>query len=370
MILIEGTQYCFGREPNEAERSVIDCLTCRASEQYNHGCEHVLIEMHKLADIETKYERVGSSWEYLGFQGKDPVSDIRGGGLLALNSMNYFLYHHKEFALDMIYKRSKCDITSDLTLKSFPWAAAGMNLSRMVTALFEAVDMTGRLNTGGFSRKTYWNMILEKESFNRLFSLAFLLLDCLWDEMNANYMEFQFVITAVKMELLVALICTSTLLETEKWVHQRVGYNLKNENCTYFDLPDCQAEETESFLFSRSLYNDAVLAQQRENGTTDGTSAKIILDCKNCSIKQSTSETPDFLSSDFKMTLFHQAKLHSCDGIQGGNEDEATDLLYDHTSSNCSSNGYDFSLPLPIKHNRDMQLTTLRYRQGFRVQLL
>jgi hypothetical protein len=63
----------------------------------------------------------------------------------------------------------------------------------MLTSLFEAVDRFGRANSAGYGRKSYWSYLSQRNGFHRMFVLAFLLLDCIWDELGASYMVCEYV---------------------------------------------------------------------------------------------------------------------------------------------------------------------------------
>jgi ELMO domain-containing protein len=53
--------------------------------------------------------RFGSHWEALGFQGKDPATDLRGAGLFGLVQWLFFLKTHRPLLL-RIFKLSKDDV--------------------------------------------------------------------------------------------------------------------------------------------------------------------------------------------------------------------------------------------------------------------
>ncbi|XP_050397519.1 uncharacterized protein LOC126815690 isoform X2 [Patella vulgata] len=70
--------------------------------------------------------RFGSHWEEIGFQGRDPSTDLRGVGVLGLVQLLYFLQHDKygDIARD-IYKLSLHPT------QNFPFCVMGMNISRI-----------------------------------------------------------------------------------------------------------------------------------------------------------------------------------------------------------------------------------------------
>lgn len=48
------------------------------------------------------YQRLSEKWGRLGFQGVDPQTDFRGGGVLALEQLHYFANRHRQLFLEMI----------------------------------------------------------------------------------------------------------------------------------------------------------------------------------------------------------------------------------------------------------------------------
>ena len=78
------------------------------------------------SEEEMKYETVSETWTLFGFQQKDPVSDIRGGGVLCVQLLIYFLREHKTEAGHMLRKQqtgSRESIALNGISKSYPFAA-------------------------------------------------------------------------------------------------------------------------------------------------------------------------------------------------------------------------------------------------------
>jgi len=72
------------------------------------------------------YETISETWTLFGFQQKDPVSDIRGGGVLCVQLLIYFLREHKTEAGRMLRKQqtgSRESIALNGVSKSYPFAA-------------------------------------------------------------------------------------------------------------------------------------------------------------------------------------------------------------------------------------------------------
>ena len=69
-----------------------------------------------------------SQWNELGFQGKDPATDLRGMGLLGLMQLVYYAERYPEKARSTL-------LDSEHPRRWYPWAVAGINVSSFVLAL-------------------------------------------------------------------------------------------------------------------------------------------------------------------------------------------------------------------------------------------
>ena len=73
---------------------------------------------------------VDKNWSTIGFQGKDPSTDFRGGGLLALKQLSYFVNNDYDRAQD-VYD------TATNKEKWYFFAAAGINITGKLIELIE-----------------------------------------------------------------------------------------------------------------------------------------------------------------------------------------------------------------------------------------
>lgn len=232
--LITLSQLSMGDGPSSNEVKTIQALGLDLSKPFAEmEDEHLLITLHSLITRQSvsntspePYSRIGNWWKFaLGFQHTDPVSDIRGGGILSLHNLIYFLTNHPKKAKQMIHSRANRSLTAENTYPSFPWACAGINLTRILALEFEIIQPSGLSNTGPnaqYSKKTSWRYLSEENGFNRLYVCLFLLLDTLWDEMNATYMDFNQVSQATAEEFRLHLALSSSLTNLENRVHKRI----------------------------------------------------------------------------------------------------------------------------------------------------
>jgi hypothetical protein len=251
--LVSLSQFSLGEHPTPQEVGALQSLALELSQPYSDAeHEHLLVSLHSLVVRQSlsnfsppPYSRTGEWWKYsLGFQHTDPTSDIRGGGILSLNNLNYFLANHPVKALHMINSRANRPLTADNTYTSFPWACAGINLTRILALEFQIISDTGFGNTGlgaTYNKKTSWRYILESNGFNHMYVCLFLLLDCLWNEMQATYMDFNNVLKKVSEEFQTHLALSTSLTNLENRIHKRVNF-VDLDVVDYTTLPDAELD--------------------------------------------------------------------------------------------------------------------------------
>jgi hypothetical protein len=126
-------------------------------------------------DPTTTYSPVSETWTAFGFQQKDPVSDIRGGGVLCIHLLTYFLREHGAVAAAMMTTQqqtmtSRAAIATSGISKAYPFAAAGINVTRVLCQAFSLIGAAGNQNRGFREEKrTLW---LLTEEFNELFCVV------------------------------------------------------------------------------------------------------------------------------------------------------------------------------------------------------
>uniref|UniRef100_A0A7S2RSX2 PH domain-containing protein n=1 Tax=Rhizochromulina marina TaxID=1034831 RepID=A0A7S2RSX2_9STRA len=154
------------------------------------------------------FSPVNERWTSFGFQQQDPASDIRGGGLLSVEQLIYFATEQRDEAMAML-RQQRRESHSRLSIErigvstNYPWAAAGIGITRMLAELFSLVSAAGAPNRSFHTEtKLYWQLSSE---FHELYSIAFRLMDAVWQEMGATYMQFQLVNKEVRKRLATAL---------------------------------------------------------------------------------------------------------------------------------------------------------------------
>jgi hypothetical protein len=193
-----------------------DEKTARAllNDTRNHGEEALGKEQALSNDASFSVDH--SLWKRVGFQRTCPVSDIRGGGELSLQCLVFFATRYPQ-QCQFMSDRQRLRRRNRGMQKGYPWAAAGINVSRMVA---ECVELTGPMGSKGKyenSRQSqnYWDMLCFgccKEvtqiapetaviSFAEIFCVAFQLVDAMFVDVDAGYMDFNEILAKCKDKL-------------------------------------------------------------------------------------------------------------------------------------------------------------------------
>jgi hypothetical protein len=162
----------------------------------------------------------GVPWQLVGFQSPNPASDFRGGGVLSLENLVFFVTKMPVPALSMMHKRKDRSIGSTLEgvdSANYPWAAVGINLTRMIAELIGACSAQGTAPKQQHARKN-WAFVVQPDAFERLYCCAFLLFDNEWDRTNARYLQTPAVLAATRERMLQLWESSSSLDELESRV--------------------------------------------------------------------------------------------------------------------------------------------------------
>lgn len=218
----------FARSPNDDEFETIVNLQRKLSTHFDPIYHHqYLIELHGLCDI-GPYDATAPNWKGIGFQQRDPASDIRGGGLLCLVNLIYFLRAHHSLAIGMCRMRSNREVQG----QNYPWAATSISVTRLVAVKFSLSHaLTGRaLPRQDMQPRSYYPLLLDgPAAFSRLFCLAFLLFDNEYSVSAATYMGVPDVLRRVEKLLDQFLRGGESIAEVARLIGQHVGGKLEAE---------------------------------------------------------------------------------------------------------------------------------------------
>ncbi|XP_057496745.1 uncharacterized protein LOC130781559 isoform X1 [Actinidia eriantha] len=136
---------------------------------------------------------ISEQWKEMGWQGKDPSTDFRGGGLISLENLLYFARNFPKSFQDLLRKRE-----GDRAMWEYPFAVAGVNITFMLIQMLDLESVKPRTMVGAMFLK----FLAENESaFDLLYCITFKLMDNQWLAMHASYMDFNTVMKATRRQL-------------------------------------------------------------------------------------------------------------------------------------------------------------------------
>ncbi|RZC86636.1 hypothetical protein C5167_029986 [Papaver somniferum] len=136
---------------------------------------------------------VSEQWKDMGWQGKDPSTDFRGGGFISLENLLFFARSYKKSFQDLLRKQE-----GDRAMWEYPFAVAGVNITFMLTQMLDLEAVTPRTIVGAIFAK----LLSENErAFDLLYCITFKVMDQQWLEMRASYMDFNTVMKSTRRQL-------------------------------------------------------------------------------------------------------------------------------------------------------------------------
>ncbi|GAB4844274.1 hypothetical protein Ancab_037638 [Ancistrocladus abbreviatus] len=125
---------------------------------------------------------ISDQWKEMGWQGKDPSTDFRGGGFISLENLLFLAKNFPRTFEDLLRKQE-----GDRAMWEYPFAVAGVNVTFMLIQMLDLEAVKPRTLVGA----TFLKFLAENESaFDLLYCISFKLLDHQWLEMHASYMDF------------------------------------------------------------------------------------------------------------------------------------------------------------------------------------
>lgn len=184
--------------------------------------EAVLAEYWKLCTRTELFNRKSNDWKALGFQGTDPATDFRGGGIFGLRALVYFAHRYPVTFHDMLKAKRR-----DESQEAYPFSIAGLNVLMMI---FRHIGWGFRnIEDAPRTKRNLIQLLLESELTDEKISpddpLIFQFPRGSWERITE--------------ELIFELFCYAfIMLESEWYSRQRVGY---------MDFPDVLARVTQTF---------------------------------------------------------------------------------------------------------------------------
>ena len=169
----------------------VDCFTRQLQVPYSEHMEshrRVLAELWELVfpDQPSPSNSMRSpAWKSMGFQSENPATDFRGGGLYSLELLTYFAREHPGEFDRLVHKRE--GIRSEW---EYPFAAASIN---MTSRLLDALNLRTLAHSQTKTRCSEGFLVLllrNDNAFEEIYVESMKLLDRVWLEKSATYMDF------------------------------------------------------------------------------------------------------------------------------------------------------------------------------------
>ncbi|RLN17991.1 ELMO domain-containing protein A [Panicum miliaceum] len=132
-------------------------------------------------------------WKEMGWQGTDPSTDFRGGGLISLENLIFFAKNYPN-SFQMLLNK----VQGQRSDWEYPFAVAGINISFM---LIQMLDLQSTVPSSKSGIRFLELLGRDESAFDHLYCLAFRLLDAQWLVKRASYMEFNEVMKSTRTQL-------------------------------------------------------------------------------------------------------------------------------------------------------------------------
>jgi hypothetical protein len=163
--------------------------------------------------------RFSKQWQRLGFQGSDPATDFRGGGVFALRNLLYLadVYPHSFRAMATGHNVGSGVPGEAHGLNTYPFAITGINITNLC---FEFLGWGMRPGPPRLEVAQLISGSDAETAFHELYCAAFHLFHDEWRRQQATYMQFPHVMQALHVRL-------NTFLQTHKNIEELRNFNAK-----------------------------------------------------------------------------------------------------------------------------------------------
>ncbi|KAL6903399.1 hypothetical protein ACP4OV_004212 [Aristida adscensionis] len=97
---------------------------------------------------------VSDQWKEMGWQGKDPSTDFRGGGFISLENLLFFSRNYQKSFQELLCKQN-----GDRATWEYPFAVAGVNITFMLIQMLDLQAVKPRSTIGA----AFLNLLLEND---------------------------------------------------------------------------------------------------------------------------------------------------------------------------------------------------------------
>jgi hypothetical protein len=149
------------------------------------------------------FERNSIRWKEAGFQGPDPVKDLKQSGILALECMLYMSKNYTQRTQTMLNTQKPNAATN------YPFAIVGVNTTLLLATIISLKDQRYLS-----AQACYWKFFEAPEAFYELFVVCFFHLDHLWRHRKATRADFSRIIGIWFCNVFVCFVLLSHVLTT------------------------------------------------------------------------------------------------------------------------------------------------------------
>lgn len=136
---------------------------------------------------------ISEQWKEMGWQGRDPSTDFRGGGLISLENLIFFSKTYPRSFRRLLQKQA-----GDRSVWEYPFAIAGVNITFMLIQMLDLRSARPSTTAGVIFLKI---LLGDEWAFDLLYCVAFEVMDAQWLAMRASYMDFNVVLKSTRAQL-------------------------------------------------------------------------------------------------------------------------------------------------------------------------
>ncbi|EEH51216.1 uncharacterized protein MICPUCDRAFT_6382, partial [Micromonas pusilla CCMP1545] len=130
-------------------------------------------------------------WKEMGWQGVDPATDFRAGGLLSLQNLVWFAKKQNK-----VFKRLMRKTDGARSDWEYPFAACGVNVTHALDAAGDDASSSVPKRTTAAAAAFAELLATDPDAFENMYVTFFETLDAEWLSQEATYMEFNVVMKA------------------------------------------------------------------------------------------------------------------------------------------------------------------------------
>jgi hypothetical protein len=144
--------------------------------------------------IKADFGIVSDGWIIRGFNTTHAAHDLRGGGVVGLKNVAYFVENFKEKALNIVSRQNSID-RSDY----YPFVQGAMQMSLLT---FDLLGLASdKMDLNSLAVTPSWNLLNEENAIERVFTMSLLLLDNEWVMSGDDVMVFNRIKSDVKKRM-------------------------------------------------------------------------------------------------------------------------------------------------------------------------